>query len=392
MKTAVYIEDDNLFSGGPPIRLQKSLGLIKPGQHRVARRALFAALIAWAPLAALNGMQSLTSTSQASRSFVSDFAVHARYLVAVPALILAESDCLPRLGDIVRQFVSSGLVAGTDLPRYERAVSSTRRLLDSALGEVIAALLAYLLVIALIFYVSPNQLPDWYRGSGTTAGFSPAGWLHWVVSLPLLLILLFGWLWRLILWARFLSLMALLDLHLIPSHPDRTGGLKFVSSSLRRFRLISFAIGSISAGMVANRVVHQGAQPLGFKNIAIGLTIFIVIFSAGPLVIFLKKLRQTKKRGVFSYGGLAVRMGTEFEEMWLAQGAQVEKSALSAPDFSATTDLYSIVANAYEMRDVPFGLKDLFGPVAAGLAPFLPIALLAVPLQVVMDNLIKLLL
>jgi hypothetical protein len=391
MKTAAYIDDD-VFSGGPPIRLQKSLGLIKPGQYRVVRRALFAALIAWAPLAVLNGLQSLTSTSQASRSFISDFAVHARYLVAVPALILAESDCLPRLGDIARQFVSAGIIGGPDLPRYEKAVSSTRRLLDSVLGDATAALLAYVLVIALIFYVSPNQLPDWYRSSGNSAGFSPAGWWHWVVSLPLLLILLFGWFWRLILWARFLCLMALLDLHLIPSHPDHNGGLKFVSSSLRRFRLISFALGSIGAGMVANRVVHHGGHPLGFKNIAIGLTVFILIFSAGPLVIFMKKLRQTKKRGVFWYGALAGRIGTQFEETWLAPGAQVEKSALSAPDFSPTTDLYSIVANVHEMRDVPFGIKDLIGPVAAGLAPFLPVALLAVPLQLVIDNLIKLLL
>jgi hypothetical protein len=186
--------------------------------------------------------------------------------------------------------------------------------------------------------------------------------------------------------------MALLDLHLIPSHPDHSGGLGFVSTSLRRFRLISFAIGSIVAGTVANRVVNHLDQPLEFKDSVVALTIFILIISAGPLVLFMRKLRQTKIRGVFWYGTLAGLIGTQFEEAWLAPEVKVEKSALSFPDFSATTDLYSIVANVYEMRSVPFGVKDIFGPVAAGLLPFVPVALLAVPLQVVLDNLIKLLL
>jgi hypothetical protein len=32
-----------------------------------------------------------------------------------------------------------------------------------------------------------------------------------------------------------------------------------------------------------------------------------------------------------------------------------------APDFSATTDLYSVAANVYAMRDLPFTLKDPIG-------------------------------
>jgi len=85
-----------------------------------------------------------------------------------------------------------------------------------------------------------------------------------LVSIPLLLVLIIGWLWRVFLWGRFLYLMEGLDLRLIPGHPDRVGGLKFVSSSLRGFRLISFALGTFVAGTVANKV-HHGASPLDFK-------------------------------------------------------------------------------------------------------------------------------
>jgi hypothetical protein len=218
--------------------------------------------------------------------------------VALPALILAEAECIPRLGKIVNHFAEAGLVVGPDTARFQAAVSSTRRLLDSTTGEVVALVLTYLVVVALALYVSMDALPSWHRGESTgVMRLSLAGWWHAVVSLPLLLVLFFGWLWRLALWARFLFLMSLLDLHLIPGHPDRVGGLKFVSSSLRGFRLISFALGAIVAGSVAKSQVHHGKQLLDFKNLVIGLLIFLLILFAGPLTIFLKKLRETKNAG-----------------------------------------------------------------------------------------------
>jgi hypothetical protein len=64
---------------------------------------------------------------------------------------------------------------------------------------------------------------------------------------------------------------------------------------------------------------------------------------------------------------------------------------LEAPDFSATTDLYSVSANVYEMRDIPFSWKDLVGPILPALLPIGAVALLAIPLQVVIDSLFKLL-
>lgn len=382
---------DELFDGAPPLRLERALGLVKPGRPAIAKRALLAALVAWVPLAVLAAVQLFTSTNQ--KSFFSDFGVHARFLVALPALVLAEAECIPRLGKIVNHFAETGLVVGPDTARFQTAVSSTRRMLDSTSGDVVAIVLAYLVALTLTFYFSADVLPAWHRRESTSVmGHSPAGWWHALVSLPLLLVFLFGWLWRLVLWARFLFLMSRLDLHLIPGHPDRAGGLKFVSSSLRGFRLISFALGAIVAGFVANSQIHHGKQPLDFKNLVIGLLIVLLILFAGPLTIFLKKLRETKKRGVFEYGALAGALGKQFESKWLRQSGSLDQASLEVPDFSATTDLYSVTANVYAMREVPFGLKDLIGPIfISTLLPFLPVALLAVPLKVIIKDLSKLL-
>jgi hypothetical protein len=384
--------NDELFGGGPLLRWERSLGLIKPGRQLAARRTLVAVLIGWVPLAVLAAAQFLFSGDESAKSFFSDIAVHARFLVAVPALIFAEAECIPLLGRIVNHFAETGLVVESDKAHFDKALSSTRRLLNSTIGHVVTLVLVYLVVAALALYFS-DALPAWHRRNSTCVmRFSPTGWWHALVSLPLLLIILLGWLWRLLLWTRFLFLISRLDLHLIPGHPDRVGGLKFVGSSLRSFRLISFALGAVVAGSIANRQVHQGAQPLDFKNLVIGLMVLLLVLFAGPLTIFLKKLRETKRRGTFGYGALARIVGTRFEEKWIYRNGRVDETSLAVQDFSATTDLYSIAANVYEMREVPFTLRDLIGPIGvSAMLPFIPLALIALPMEVILRGLVKLL-
>lgn len=385
----VYV-DEHVFDGGPPRRLQVSLGLVKPDEPRVVRRALFAAGVAWIPLAILTTVQSIFFGDGSAGWFVRDIAVHARYLIAVPALILAETDCIPRLEHIVRQFVDTGLITNDDLPRYQRAVASTRRLLNSSYGDVIAVIAAYLAVIWLSTYISPALVSNWQRSG--PLHFSLAGWWNSFISLPLLLIFFFGWLWRIVLWGRFLFLVARMDLQLLPSHPDKVGGLKFVSTSLRGFRLISLGLGAVAAGAVADRVVYHGDNLLTFRGLMISLGIVILILFAGPLTVFVARLRQTRRRGVFTYGLLANQLGREFEAKWLSGNTHVQPDALQQPDFSATTDFYGVAANVYEMRELPFTLRDLIGPLAPALLPFVVVALCTIPPHVVVDSTIKLLL
>ncbi len=254
-------------------------------------------------------------------------------------------------------------------------------------------LVAYALLVALSLNVTPGTVPAWYTAGGVgPRGISLAGWWYALVSLPLLLVLFLGWMWRVFLWCRFLWLMARLDLLLIPGHPDHVGGLKFVSSSLRGFRLIALALGAVAAGAVANRVLYSGAPLLAFKHVAIGLVVFILALSAGPLTVFIKKLRGAKRRGTFEYGALACAVGRQFEQKWLGRAGGVDEGTLEAQDFSATTDLFQVVSNVYEMDSLPFGLKNLSELVVATLLPFVPVALLAVPFDVILKSIAKLLL
>ncbi len=41
---------DDLFDGGPPLRLQRSIGLIKPGDRQIRKRVFISILIGWVPI------------------------------------------------------------------------------------------------------------------------------------------------------------------------------------------------------------------------------------------------------------------------------------------------------------------------------------------------------
>src|SRR5437763_8237671 len=153
--------------------------------------------------------------------------------------------------------------------------------------------------------------------------------------------------WRLALWTRFLWLMSQLDLRLVPSHPDHAAGLGFIGSSLRPYSIVALAVGTVMAGRVANAVLHEGASLFAFRYLVAGAAAVVVLLFAGPLAMFSGNLLQAWRRGVREYGALASDLGHEFERKWFAHGRRVDASALEAPDFSATTDLYQVAGNVY---------------------------------------------
>jgi hypothetical protein len=343
--------------------------LIKAGRPSLVRAALLAAAVAWAPLALLSALHGDFA------SFIVDFGVHGRSLIATASLILAEAVWTPRLARVARHFVEAGLVAEADRPCYEHAMSSTRKLLNSRIVEILTVALAYAITAALFFAIRPNaDVPLWHGvARGDTYSLSPAGWWAFLVSLPILLVLLLGWLWRVFLWTRFLWLMSQMPLRLVPTHPDGVAGLRFVSSSLKGFLPLAFTLGVLAAGPVLNQVFHQGASALQFKYVVVGVAAFVVALCAGPLLVFARRLIGEEYRGVFEFGALTTDVEQQLERKWLARRGRRDADALEVQDFSATTDLNSITANVYRLRIVPIDARNLLLLVAATLLPFVPV-------------------
>lgn len=392
MTTETISADNELFDGGPPRRLESALRLVKPDKPNTASRAALVALIVWAPLILLASVQSFAIGEDKLTGLLLDFAVHARNLVAMPLFILAESFTLSTLGRTARHFVEAELIRDQDRPRFESIAADTRRLLNSKVVEILVILLAYCACLILIRLISVETIPDWHLLAKPSLSFSWAGWWHSLISIPIFLIFLFGWLWRLFLWNLFLWRVSRIDLHLVPAHPDLSGGLQFVGASVRAFPMLCFALGAVVAGGVANRVVHQEMQLIDFKYIIATLVVVILIFFVAPLMAFTRKILQARRRGIFEYGALAGAVGRQMEHKWVERNGNVDETALDVQHFSATTDLYQVVSNVYQIKSVPLDLQDLVAVIIAVLLPFVPVLLYEIPLNVILPDIVKLLL
>jgi hypothetical protein len=372
--------DDVLLQGALPDGLLRRIGLTS-GDH--TRPALLFGLIGWAPLVALALLQSAVLRIDDISPLLWDIGVHVRYLVAVPLLVLACGTCASQLDAIVRHFIRSRIAI--DPHAVTRVVTSTQVLSMSPVAEIAAVVLAYASVAAAVLSYTDERLPAWATSDGIAPIYSLAGWWHMLVSLPLLLVLVFGWILRVVLWMRLLWQISRLELRLVTPHPDRCGGLGFLGHSLRAFSIVALALASITAARSANLVLEGASLPTSNLYFSVGLMLSMTALFVAPLFAFTPVLMRAWRRATFEYGTLAGQVSRAFEDKWL-DGRKVDPSALAQSDFSAAADLYSVVANVHAIRFVPLDLKDLIALVAAIALPFLPVLLLSVPISQILAN------
>jgi hypothetical protein len=182
-----------------------------------------------------------------------------------------------------------------------------------------------------------------------------------------------------------------LNLRLIATNPDRSGGLGFLGSSTYAFAPILFAQGALLAGLIANRVLYLGENLMAFKVEAAGLLAFIVVFVLSPLTVFTPQLERAKRRGLGDYGRLASSYVQGFEEKWVRPRASSEEELLGSGDIQSLADLGNSYAVVKEMRLTPFGLKDVTRLAVVTAAPLLPLSLIIFSLEEIVTRLIRIL-
>ncbi len=357
-------------------------------RSRTIRLAVCAVALAWIPtaiLASLHGLDTL-------RSFLTDCAAQSRLLVVIPLLILTEPALAERLVALAHKFREEGLVKEEDWPRFDTAIRSLERRGNTLIVQAVMMVLVYIFVASTIAIIAASPLMPWCFGPRGILTLSPSGSWYAVVSLPIILLVLLQWIWRQLRWFWFLVIVSRMDLQLIPAHPDRAGGLIFIEQCIWQYLPFCFAIGTIVAGGVANRVLYMRQSVSSFRYTPLAVIAIVVILCAGPLCVFWGTLRRTRRRGIFQYGALATSMGRQFEQQWLASPSSPRADALKMSDFSATIDLYSIVSNVQQSKTVPIGVRSISRLAGAALAPAIPLALIVFPFDLIVKEALKFLL
>jgi len=201
------------------------------------------------------------------------------------------------------------------------------------------------------------------------------------VSLPIFQFLVVRWIYRLLIWARLLWQVSRLELTLVPTHPDRAGGLGFLSNVLYAFLPLAVAFGALLAGNLANRILYAGAKLPEFKMQIAAAVIFLVLIFVGPLLVFGGRIAQVKRTGLLEYGALAQRYVRDFDTKWLRGGVEANETPLGSEDIQSLADL----ANSFEvirtMRMAPVAVQDIILVALSVLLPIAPLLLTVMPLE-----------
>jgi len=381
--------DFSLVLGGPLFQLLRRTHLADDALMLVRQRIIVISLLAWLPLLLLSALEGNLWGGSTSVPFLFDIEVHVRFLVALPLLILAELVVHRRMRPLLQQFAERNLIPENAMARFEAAIVSAFRLRNSVLAEVVLIGIVYGVGVLVIWrhYVALDTATWYATGATGGSGLSLAGMWFGYVSLPIFQFLLCRWYFRLFIWARFLWQVSRIELGLLPTHPDRLGGLSFISGQIYAFTVLAVAHGALLAGNLANRIFFLGAELLQFKLEIAVLVVFLLCVVLGPLLFFAPQLAQAKRKGSREYGVLAERYAREFDAKWLRDGAPADEPLLGSGDIQSLADLGNSFQVVREMRIVPIKRDDLLRLVGATLAPIVPLALTMMSLEELLKKL-----
>jgi hypothetical protein len=383
--------DFSLCLGGPLYQLFRRVHLSGGTLELLRRRIAVLALLAWAPLLALSAAEG-RAWGGVSLPFLLDADAHVRFLVALPLLVYSELIVHVRMRPVVSLFLERGLIPAAERPRFLAAVDAAMRLRNSIPAELLLIALVYGVGVGFVWRSTVAlDMVSWY-GSGVGGRLCPtlAGWWFGCVSLPVFQFLLLRWYFRLFIWARFLWQVSRLRLSLLPSHPDRSGGLGFLGGVCNAFTPVLLAQGALLAGVMANKIFYSGAQLMAFKPEIVGLVALLVFAVFGPLLVFVPQLAAAKRAGSRDYGTLAMRYVRAFDEKWLRGGAPADEPLLGSGDIQSLADLGNSFAVVTEMRWVPFSMRNVAQLAVTTVLPVAPLLLTIFPLEELLDRLLQL--
>ena len=375
--------DFSLVLGGPLYQLLRRTHLADDALMLQRRRIVVISLIAWLPLLVLAALAGRLFGSAVAVPFLLDVDVHVKFLVAMPLLVAAELVVHQRMRALSSTFRERNLIPEAATQRLDAAIASAYRLRNSVLAEVLLIAIVYVVGVTIVWrqYIALDA-PTWY--ATPTAGGSSltlAGVWYGYVSLPVFQFLLCRWYFRIFIWARLLWQVSRIELNLVPTHPDRVGGLGFLATTSYAFIPLLMAHGALLSGNLANQIFHAGASLTQFRLEILLLVVFMVILVVGPLLVFAPQLAAARRTGLREYGTLAQRYVRDFDAKWLRGTGGADEPILGTGDIQSLADLGNSFSIIQDMRMVPVTKQAMLQLGAATLAPIVPLLLTLMPLE-----------
>lgn len=369
-----------------PLRGWRRLRIVPSGELGAGRRAVLVALAAWLPIAVWAFATGRFVSADGGEPLFQHYGIHVRCLIAIPLFILAEAALHRTGGAIARQFVSSGTVPAELVPRFEAVNRSMVRLREASLPWV----LVFGAAIAMSIVDPPARSDDalsWaFDGSG---GLGFGGWWAAYVARPIFVGLLLGWLWRIALVSLWMWRVGRLGLSLVPTHPDRTGGIAFVEKLPGAFALVTLALAAVPTSRWAHEILHHGASLASFKLPALAFVVLWTLLLLLPLLALAPALRGAKRKAIPAYAALVGEQGRLVHRRWIAREPVDDDALLEAAGIGPVADAAALYGAIRSMRPAPLGKSALARILIPMAIPFLLLVLVQIPLKDLLLTLVK---
>jgi len=172
---------------------------------------------------------------------------------------------------------------------------------------------------------------------------------------PVIQFLMLRWLWRLIIWFRFLR----------DAHASLT--------------LFAFGVGCILSGDAAFRLVYDGVKIESMKTILFSQIVISELYILGPLILFTPMLARVRRTGLRTYGHLVNRYNRAFHDKWAAGPSPEGEPLLGSADIQSLADLGTSFDRIRSMKLFPFTQRLVIQVAVAAALPALPLVLLVIP-------------
>jgi len=321
-------------------------------------------------------------------SFLEDYRIHARMLIAVPVLLLGQRVVETRFLKAVKHLRDAHLLADADLAREHEIMVGLRQLRDSVLPELIILLLV-IVHTSLSFSKLIDATPWLATATGTSLRLTPAGWYAVLVSASIFQLLMGLSLWKWLLWSIFAFRLSRVSLNLVPIHSDQHGGLGFLSMMANGFAPVSFAATAVIAAQWRHEILHNHAHLMNFKYPAIALVVIVLALAILPLVFFVPPLSTLRRKGILEYSTLGQIQTTEFDQKWIAHRAGHEPEVLTEMESSNVIDFSAVYDRVKQLRPLLVDKRTLIPLALSIVIPALPMILAEVPIAVAVKDLMK---
>jgi hypothetical protein len=371
----------SLVRGDLLFRIQRRIGLIPDEGLGVVRRAVFFSLLAWLPIAAWAAVTGRALSGGVEEPLLHHFGIHVRFLVAVPLLILGEALAHGLTTRLIPYFRTSALVRDEQQGAFREVIQGIIRLRNGTLPWVA---IAAVILAWLVF--EPRNLQDhelaWATvGQPTHPHTGFGGWWLVYVARPIFLALLAAWLWRLVLLFLLLKRIAGLGLALVPTHPDRAGGLGFLERLPAAFSAFAFAVSAVAASRWAHEVIYHGVHVRSLRVLVVVFLLIVVALCVAPLLVFVPCLAAAKRQTVFEYGKLVGDHGRLVHRRWILGESVADTPLLHAPEIGPVVDANSIYEAAAKMRLAPIGKLALLSIAVPAVIPMLILISIEIPIR-----------